>query len=71
MYAMHWKKHVSQGLGAVSYTSARATVKDAFHSKQGLQIWTQCLRVYHTKSTSFSLLARNPVDLAKTSINFM
>lgn len=65
------KTYVSQGLGPVSYTSAKATGKAAFHSKQGLQIWSQCFRVYRTKSTSFSLLAQNPVDLARISINFI
>lgn len=30
------KTYVSQGLSPVSYTSAKATVRAAFHSKQGL-----------------------------------
>lgn len=55
------KKTVNLGFGSVSYTSANTTVEAAFHSKQGLQIWTQCFRIYHNKST-FLFLAQNPLD---------
>lgn len=56
------KKHDSQGPSPMSYTSANTTVKAAFHSKQGLQILTQCFGVYRTESTSFSFLEQNPLD---------
>lgn len=53
----------------MSYTSANTTVEAAFHSKQGLQIQTQCFRVYCNKST-FSFLAQNPLDGEEQLLTF-